>query len=967
MVKKIFICICLFITFNAIVANAQNSQNALKIEKNIKAFFDRYKFKEKDLQHSTSVVECNIDENKQTIKVIVDEYFAEQDFNESLVDKIYSKLRKELFKPYKKYNLQIFTNGMKIEDLIPDRLSEDVGKSRLWGDLEYHDAPWTMNISKPNQISHGLQGRHISLWASHGRYYDNKSMVWKWQRPNLFGTTEDLFTQTIVIPYLIPMLEHAGAVVFTPRERDWQKQEIIVDNDSPTSMSYLEINNSKRWTSTPIKGFAFRQTLYNNEDNPFEAGTAKMIPTTSSKKSCSQIYYKPKFPEDGRYAVYVSYQTVDKSVSDAQYIVFHKGQRTDFRVNQKMGGGTWVYLGTFDFDKGCNEYNCVVITNNSKSRGIVTADAVRFGGGMGNIQRGGNVSGLPRALEGARYYAQWAGAPYSVYCSKKGEDDYAEDINTRSLMTNWLAGGSVYMPSMSGKNVPIELSLAIHSDAGYSANYKSLIGSLAICTTNFNDGKLNSGISRMASHDFANALLNGVYTDLKFQYKNWNKRELFDKNYSETRMPEIPSAILETMSHQNFPDMIYGQDPNFRFTLARSIYKTILKFIADQHGRPFVVEPLVPYNFNITFVSKNKVKLNWSPRYDTQEPTSKPTSYIVYTATGTSGFDNGIISKKNSYTLELEPGILYNFKVAAINRGGESFPTEVLSAYYNPSALKTVLIVNGFHRLSAPSIRNTEEEQGFDLDADIGLSYGTTAGWNGRQICFDKSKIGIEGPGGLGYCGDELAGTFIAGNEFNYVTSHAEAIQSVKRYNILSCSSEAVETGIIDMNKYNCVDLLLGLEKFDVNALKYYKTFTTMMQRKLSEYVRHNGRLFVSGSYIGSDMKESTEKNFIAKTLKFNYTDSEHAYTNDTIHGMGLSFDIYRSLNEQHYAATNTDIIKPLTPAYCFMQYADGNDACVAYSGRDYRCISMGFPFECIKSAKMRKSVMSGALKFLME
>ena len=60
-------------------------------------------------------------------------------------------------------------------------------------------------------------------------------------------------------------------------------------------------------------------------------------------------------------------------------------------------------------------------------------------------------------------------------------------------------------------------------------------------------------------------------------------RDLYDRNYSETRLPIVPSAILETMSHQNFGDMRYGQDPNFRFTLARSIYKTLLRYIT-QHG-----------------------------------------------------------------------------------------------------------------------------------------------------------------------------------------------------------------------------------------------------------------------------------------------------------------------------------------------------------------------------------------------
>jgi hypothetical protein len=46
-------------------------------------------------------------------------------------------------------------------------------------------------------------------------------------------------------------------------------------------------------------------------------------------------------------------------------------------------------------------------------------------------------------------------------------------------------------------------------------------------------------------------------------------RSFYDRNYSETRLPVVPSAILETMSHQNFGDMRYGQDPNFRFTLSR--------------------------------------------------------------------------------------------------------------------------------------------------------------------------------------------------------------------------------------------------------------------------------------------------------------------------------------------------------------------------------------------------------------
>ena len=92
----------------------------------------------------------------------------------------------------------------------------------------------------------------------------------------------------------------------------------------------------------------------------------------------------------------------------------------------------------------------VVLSNESKENGVVCADAVRFGGGMGNISRGGTVSGLPRYLEGARYSAQWAGMPYEIYGGRKGENDYADDINARSNTLNYLSGGSVFNPQKKG-------------------------------------------------------------------------------------------------------------------------------------------------------------------------------------------------------------------------------------------------------------------------------------------------------------------------------------------------------------------------------------------------------------------------------------------------------------------------------------------------------------------------------------
>ena len=258
-----------------------------------------------------------------------------------------------------------------------------------WEDIDYDGHPWVENVSEPWKPTKGLHNRHLSLWASHGRYYDVKRGGWKWQRPSMFCTTEDLFTQSIVVPYLIPMLENSGACVFTPRERDWQRNEVIVDNDDHTpGVNYIEVNTKEHWQDAGLQGFSRREGMLLDGENPFASGTVRLCPAIKKAKKASLVSYQPQIPEAGRYAVYVSYATLEKSADDVTYTVWHKGQETHFRVNQRMGGGTWLYLGSFDFDEGCNEFNRVVVSNlSSRKHAVATTDAVRFGGGMGNIAR----------------------------------------------------------------------------------------------------------------------------------------------------------------------------------------------------------------------------------------------------------------------------------------------------------------------------------------------------------------------------------------------------------------------------------------------------------------------------------------------------------------------------------------------------------------------------------------------------
>lgn len=910
------------------------------------------------------LVSYNLDDRRRTLNVQLSPSFAAQDFTASSVRFYYKRLAKALPRPYNKYKLTIIAGGLPIEQLVAGSKCEK-GMPNAWGKTEYEGAPWVMNDSRPYFVSHGLFDRHLSLWASHGRYYDGKKDRWKWQRPNLFGTTEDLFTQTIVIPYLIPMLENAGAVVFTPRERDWQKNEVIVDNGG---RGYVEDSGKETWKTAQEKGFAYHAGTYRDGENPFTQGTARAVKATK-KADVSWASYQPNIPQGGKYAVYVSYQSLKNSVSDAQYIVMHKGQRTVFKVNQQMGGGTWVYLGTFDFDRGNNEFNRVVVTNSSSESGVVTTDAVRFGGGMGNIERGGSCSGMPRCLEGARYSAQWAGAPYSVYSSKNGSDDYGDDINVRSNMTNWLAGGSTYVPTLEGKKVPIELSLAVHSDAGYTTVNDSIIGSLAICTTSFNDGRLNSGVSRMVSHDFADSLLTGLQRDISGKYRKWTRRYLWDRNYSETRKPEVPSAIIETMSHQNFADMRRGLDPNFRFTLARSLYKTILRFVNGNHSVPSVVQPLPVSNFRIERNSSGGLRLSWIAEKDEQEPTAVPTSYIVYTSEDGMGFDNGTVVYTSSFDFEAKKGVNYCFKVTALNRGGESFPSETLAAYLSKSAhAKDILVVDGFSRLSGPAVVDDYSRQGFDLGSDIGVSYGLTAGWNGRQQCFDKSRAGSEGEGSLGYCGDELAGRFIMGNNRDGSVCHVKDIAMSGAYNVVGCSLEALDNNLVKLDHYSLVDIAFGLQRNDGHSLVVYKTFSETLQSKLRSYVKSGGRILVSGAYVGSDMTQPHERSFMSDVLKTTFTGTDTNAGNNMVDGLGLSFDIIRQINDRHFAATSVDRIAACDGrSFAAMRYQDGSTAGVAYDGTDYKSFVMGYPYECINNVRTRQQVMKGLLGFLLK
>ena len=586
------------------------------IRASVKNHFEQYQA-EFDLK-TLKVERTDISRNGRRLDIYLNQNFSYQLFRHELVDSIYAGLRRSLPQDVRRYSIGIHTGGKTIERLIPNWARNTISQKNLWNETWYDGHPWVSNESRIYTPKKGLTNIHMAVTPSHGLYFDNEDSLWEWQRPPLYCTREDLLTQSFAYPYLIPMLENAGAVVYTARERDWQTNGVIV---KCKRSGYRE---DGVWSEHVAGGFSKDSIRILPDSLQVHTRTAQTC--NAPDIPVSTAFWIPDIPEDGDYGVYVTYQSDSSSVDDARYIVFHTGGSTTFRVNQQMGGGTWVYLGTFHFQKGESPQGMVSLDNISEMHGTVNADAVRFGGGTATEISHGLEIIAPRYNMGARYYTRFAGAPDSIYSKYQGDDEYREDIWTRPYMANWLSGGSVFNKANPGLGVPLELYFALHTDAGYTYG-DTLYGSLGICTTDFNEGVLGEGHTRDISRDLTDMVLTGLRRDLEPAIgRQWIYRGIWDKNYCESREPQILSMLLELLSHQNFRDVCLALNPNFRFAASRSIYKSILRYVSFLHDRSYVVQPLPVDHFRIKTDGK-ALLLSWEAVKDTLEPTAVPGGY----------------------------------------------------------------------------------------------------------------------------------------------------------------------------------------------------------------------------------------------------------------------------------------------------------------------------------------------------
>ena len=976
------------------------------------------------------------DRNSRTAKISLNENFTYLPVTSDLVKGMREKISSILPDSISGYQVQLNVGDKSYSYYITtiDKLPEQYRKN----------APFVVAAEPYVNAKRGMEGDIVALWHSHGRYYKPASDAWMWQRPQLFQVAEDTHTMSYILPYVVPMLENAGAYVMLPRERDTNKNEVIVDNDTNdegqifSQPYYKEMTGSKQWETGDGEGFIYDLPDFRDTENPFENGTYRQTTTVTSGAPSVAAWYAD-IPEDGEYAVYVSYETVPNSTEDAHYTVNYSGGSREFRVNQTMGGGTWIYLGTFPLTAGYSDEEPIVTLTNisNKADKVVTADAIKIGGGMGNIARSPyrsdiyidpstpeeikigeltglsedseesddedddtesddslptdqeqaspqaptfkgklpefKTSGLPRFLEGARYWLQWAGMPEEIYSPYHGSDDYKDDYTNRGHWVNYLAGGSRVLPNQEGLNIPIDVTMALHSDAGKRAD-DSFVGTLGIYYTNGGDSYVD-GTPRSNSRTLTDMLMRQIVGDIRQTWEpNWTRRSMWDKSYVEARVPEVPTALIEFMSHQNFADMWYALDPAFRFTVSRSIYKALGRFVSERKDRKFIVQPLPVKDFAIQREKKNVYKLTWEKTTDRLEPNAEPDKYIIFERTADElGFHKLAETGSTHFEVHVADHDIHSFKIVAANEGGLSFPSEILAIREGESNETPILIVNGFTRVSGPGHFSRGDEAGFNADEDFGVPYIKDISFIGYQTEYRRSA-----GESFGKSSGDYAATVIAGNTFDYPYLHGTSIAAAGK-GFVSASLGAVENGSVRLDDYKTVDLILGKQKVTVtgngNSGIHYNTFSKRLQELLTDYTNHGGDLLVSGQYVVSDFYDTRSDyggiDFAKNVLGVKRGEGSRPYSGGLRtrgQHMDSNFLNYsNTLNEKNYIVENPDILAPAGTmnAEIFLTFDEGYPAGYLTKRGKSNGAVMSVPFEAIPSQQQRDSLMKSLLDYL--
>ncbi|GAB4320387.1 MAG: xanthan lyase [Candidatus Sumerlaeia bacterium] len=896
--------------------------------------------------------------------------------------------------------VHLTAEGRALRDYIPRSLMSDW----RWPEKPAPapgQAPWVRRADPlPPPPTNGLYGRTIALWHSHGLYYDENSGRWQWQRPRMFTLVEDKLPMSFVLPFLVPMLENAGAMVLLPRERSWQIHEVIVDDADEGGPSQFRLEG-EGWERGTGAGFRNGLTPLEPGVYPHRMGGHRVIRTVAAmERAAARAVWIPDIPADGTYPVYITYNASPERTASAHYRVIHTGGATDYLVNQRVGGNVWVYVGEFYFRQGVNpDIGRVELLNDApEAEATVSADAVRFGGGVDDVKRGDGPSGRPRYLMGSETYLQYMGFLEHFLVSPRW-NNYTKDYGGRGEWVNYISGPpntTNFNREFGGLGVPVDLSFAFHTDAGITTG---VVGTLAIYRVADEDGETTFPDlrSRWLNRDYSDLVQTQIVEDVRRTFSStWVRRQLREASYAEIRRPNCPSALLELLSHQDFDDAKYALDPRFRFVVARAVYKGMLRFLAQEYGFEPVVAPLAPDHLRVQATGPGAVRISWQPRADALEPSAVPDHYVITISNGRHGPSMERLVEGTSAEIEgLDPDAVYCVRVRACNRGGVSLPGEQLAFRTGRGGEKKAVVVNGFDRLAPPAFVQEAGFQGVARFVDKGVPYLVNFSLTGDMYEFDPvvEFQNNDYPGHGASYGD-LEAALELGNTFDYTVRHGEAIAAAG-WAFDSASDEAVGADPAMLAGYDLVDWLLGEERGtppyvwgDPDSRGYpdrmqleFRVLEPAHQTAIRNYLAGGGKLFISGAYIATDLgwapwSGKEDKAFLKDTLQGAFNTNFGSRTNNVVPAGGKDDPFAAALPSLHFSAglgedgvygvESPDSINPApkSKAFAVLRYADGG-FCAAIAAREpHKVIVFGFPFETIVGEQTRAEVMKQILEF---
>ncbi len=734
-----------------------------------------------------------------------------------------------------------------------------------------------------------LTGATIFVSSGHGWFEQNGK--WITQRGNSYGVLEDHSNAETVNQYLIPLLWSAGANIVSLRERDMQTNEVIV-------------------TRPTIQG---RVLEISQNEGPYPLQT--ILETTTATKQEAQALaegriatatYSATLPEAGDYAVYVWYSptTLGPSAMDATFTISPAQGLTGERYwqqNLNQEANTWKYIGTHYFEAG--KASVAVSNQGSKAGEFIAVNAVRFGGGMGSIPGEGDsgTSGKPRWEESGLYYATFAGFnPGPVLPNRRWNQVHAMPRFAEWIAESLPLGRSVY--------------LSWHTNASLD-NSMSGISTYIYGTDAWDSVENFSGTpgSERLAYYVHNEVLNGV----RQQYDaSWEDVGIITRWLGETNPlsnGKTPSMLLENGFHDNPHDAAYIVDPQFRKVAAWSAYKGLVNYFHNE-VEGFEVSTILPETpQEVAFLPSDEgPNLIWkTPPANKGDGVlgDKPTSYRVYLSTNGFGFDAGHeTTELNMHVKDKLPAntrIAYA-RVAAVNEGGESLPSEVLAITMNPTADQPkVLLINAYTRL----------DSGLNRMEESGAQRGILSQMNTRN-----SPV---------YLAKPLAdlGLAFASKSANY-------------------------SGYADVENYSHIICLFGNQKPDAEE--------SITLTRLMYYAEAVGSVIISGSNLTDypelalklhqPLQHLRDARDTESTVQFDSVNLVELITNSNQlrnRYPALNHDVYDSVEEPLLVYKNADGEKPL-PAAAFLK------------GKGV--IAVGFPMECISSENDLKQVLEHLL-----